>query len=103
MKALTQAVAALAFTLMIGGCVMQPGAPVFTTAAPPLFAAEYVGVAPGPGYFWVSGVWLWEAGGYVWHVGRWMASRPGFRWVPHQWVAVPGGWELHGGHWQREV
>lgn len=103
MQALAKAVAALALTLMIGGCAIQPAAPVFTTATPPVFASESAGAAPAPGYFWIAGVWLWEAGGYVWHVGHWHAPRPGYHWVPHCWVAVPGGWELHGGHWQREV
>lgn len=53
---------------------------------PPAPIPEPILVAPGPGYFWVSGVWTWYAGSWLWHPGYWHRTgyhpypygRPGF-------------------------
>lgn len=76
---------------------MQPP-PIYAQVAPPPPQVEVVGIAP-PGYFWVSGIWLWEGGRHVWHPGHLEAHRPGYRWQPHQWVPAGGGWQLRGGFW----
>ena len=72
-----------------------------TDEAPPPPQEEVVGVAPGPGYFWIGGVWFWEGGRHVWHPGRWEAEREGFRYVPHHWDNEGGRWHLRGGTWER--
>src|SRR5437588_2832579 len=69
-------------------------------ATPPRY--EVVGVAPAPGYLWISGAWLWERGRYAWHPGRWEAPRPGYRWVPHAWRREGNRWHMEGGRWERE-
>ncbi len=76
-------------------------APVVAYAAPPPAQEEMMGVAPAPGYFWISGVWLWEGGRHIWHPGHWNAPRAGFVWVPHAWHQVGNAWHLTGGHWNR--
>jgi hypothetical protein len=50
-----------------------PTADVATVAGnpPPAPLPETVVVAPGPGYFWVTGSWVWFRGGWRWHPGYW--------------------------------
>lgn len=80
----------------------QPAGPVvYTEVAPPPPQVEVIGAAPAPGYFWLSGVWVWEGGRHVWHPGHWEAHRPGYTWTPHRWVQTGHGWQLHGGFWAR--
>jgi hypothetical protein len=106
---------ALAAAVLVSGCVVAPApyhyhaavvypevapAPVVTFVAPPAPYVETVGVPPVEGYFWISGVWLWEGGRHVWHAGHWQAPKPGYRWVPHHWHQVGNEWHMDGGHWQ---
>jgi uncharacterized protein YcfJ len=39
------------------------------TPPPPL--TESVVVAPGPGYFWMTGAWIWLNEGWIWRHGYW--------------------------------
>ncbi|HTA64253.1 MAG TPA: YXWGXW repeat-containing protein, partial [Xanthomonadaceae bacterium] len=70
-----------------------------TDTEPPPVQEEVVGVAPGPDYFWIGGVWFWEGGRHVWHPGHWEHNREGFRYVPHHWDNEGGHWHLRGGNW----
>jgi hypothetical protein len=74
--------------------------PVTVYQAPPPPQQEVYGVAPGPGYFWISGVWLWEGNRHVWRPGRWEQHRQGQVYQPHGWVRAGKGWQIHGGHWR---
>lgn len=100
------AVAAAAIACALGGCVVVPAEPYgyadgpAVAAAPPAPQVEVIGVAPGPGYFWVGGWWTWNSSRYVWRPGYWSAHRPGYRWVPHEWHRGPGGWQSHPGQWR---
>jgi hypothetical protein len=38
---------------------------------PPAPLVEPVVVAPGPGFFWMSGTWIWLNGGWRWRHGYW--------------------------------
>lgn len=104
------ALAASAALTLLGGCVVAPapyavapypGPAVVATVPPPAPMVEPVGVAPYPGYIWISGFWGWGGGRYVWHGGHWAPPRPGYRWVPHRWVHQPDGWHGEGGRWER--
>lgn len=76
--------------------------PVATTTAPPAPVAETVVVAPGPGYVWVGGEWLWGPTGWYWAPGRWVwPPYPGAIWVGGYWHYGPHGWARYGGHWRR--
>jgi len=75
--------------------------PVVVFTAPPASQYEVVGVPPVSGYFWISGVWVWEGGRHVWHPGYWSAPRPGYTWVPHRWHREGREWRMNGGHWLR--
>ena len=79
-------------------------APMPTTpapvAAPPPPPPETVVVAPGPGYVWVPGDWVWR-GGWVWVGGYW--AFPPYRgavWVRGNWRSGPHGWYRTQGHWR---
>jgi hypothetical protein len=87
-------------------CVVAPAAPPYypgpmVTVAPPPPLPEVIGVAPGPGYFWIGGYWNWAGGRYAWAPGRWEHDRPGYAWVPHQWHHEGEGWRSRPGHWER--
>jgi hypothetical protein len=108
-----------AFAAALGGCVVVPAhrgyggyggyrsEPVYSgdrdeyvAAAPPPVQYEVVGVAPHPGWFWISGFWTWRANRHVWIGGRWEAPRHGYRYQPHRWepISQGRGWrERHGG------
>jgi len=101
--------------LLLGGCVYRervvyrqapPGAPVTTTeqevvvaGAPPAPLVEEYVLAPGPGFIWIGGAWIWR-GHWEWEHGRW--ARPPHRgavWMPHHYVNrggahvfIRGGW-----------
>lgn len=83
------------------GVVEQPGQEIVVTEAPPAAIVEVQTVAPGPGYLWIPGAWVWH-GRWVWEGGRWgHRPRPGAVWVgPHYayrggvHVYVRGGWRF---------
>jgi hypothetical protein len=84
--------------------VIYPGAepaPVVVYSAPPAPQYEVIGTPPVPGYFWISGVWLWDGARYTWRPGYWSAPRPGYVWVPHRWHPSGNQWRMDGGHWLR--
>jgi len=56
--------------------------------------------APGEGYVWISGDWVWDGGTYHWREGRWERGTEGRVWVGGTWVSHRNGWKWHHGHWQ---
>lgn len=96
--------AALALSLVLGGCVVVPADPYYggpVAVAPPAPRVEVYGAAPVPGHIWINGYWNWTGRRHDWVGGHWEAPRPGYRWVPHYWSQGYGGWRLHQGYWQR--
>jgi hypothetical protein len=85
---------------LAGGCVVYPARAVVYGPPPPV-RAEVVGVAPGPGYFWVRGHWAWRGGGYVWLGGHW-ARRPGpgSVWIEGHWESRGGNYVYIDGYWR---
>jgi hypothetical protein len=104
--ALTRAAGATALLSMLAfgsGCVVavRP-APVATVYAepqevvvdsdPPPPITEYVGVAPGPGFFWIGGYYHWSGARWVWYRGHYeRPPHPGARWYAAR-------YEFRGGH-----
>ena len=70
--------------------------------APPPPRYEAIGVAPSPGFVWVSGYWNWGGRAYGWVPGQWM-RRPyaSARWAPYRYVRGPRGFALRAGFWIR--
>lgn len=87
---------------LLSSCVVAPppGA-VFVRTRPPVDVVEVRGVAPGPGFVWISGYHAWRGGVYVWVPGRWEA-RPHARavWVSGRWRQHRNGWYWVEGHWK---
>jgi outer membrane lipoprotein SlyB len=73
---------------------------VVAQGAPPAPPAETVVVAPGPGYVWVGGEWVWN-GRWVWVGGHW-AYPPYQRavWVNGYWWKDYHGWHRTPGYWR---
>jgi hypothetical protein len=79
-------------TFSMVGCAGGVG--YYASTPPPPVRVEAYGVAPGPGFVWVSGYWGSRGGAYGWVPGRWV--RP----PRHRTVWVPGSWERHGGRYR---
>lgn len=57
-------------------------------------------VAPGRGYVWVNGDWVWSGGNYHWKEGYWHEARPGRTWKSGYWEESHQGYRWHKGYWQ---
>ena len=76
-----------------------PTSQTVVAAAPPPAPVETVIVAPGPGYVWVDGEWIWN-GGWVWMAGHWVVPPyPHTVWVRGGWIRGPHGFRRAPGHW----
>jgi hypothetical protein len=81
--------------------VMAAPTAAVVAAAPPPVPVEPMLVAPGPGYIWCGGEWVWN-GAWVWRAGYWdMAPYPGAIWIGGYWGHGPRGYLRYGGHWGR--
>ena len=70
------------------------------TEAPPPPPVETVVLAPGPGYVWIGGDWVWN-GRWVWRAGYWAyPPYPHAVWVGGYWGRGPQGWYRRSGHWR---
>ena len=94
-------IALSASLVALAACYGPPSDAVYVSALPPTYQAEVVGVAPGPGYFWIGGFWEWGGAEYRWVPGRW-AVRPHPRavWVAGGWRSARRGWYWRPGHWR---
>jgi hypothetical protein len=91
----------LSLLAMTSGCVVtvrpapvvyssEPGE-VVVDAAPPEPVVETIGVAPGPGFFWIGGYYHWYGNRWGWVAGHY--ERP-----PHRGAVWVGPrYELRGG------
>ncbi len=71
--------------------VYSEPAEVEVAYAPPAPIVEYVGVAPGPGFFWIGGYYHWTGGRWNWVAGHYeRPPHPGARWIAAR-------YELRGG------
>ena len=71
---------------------------VYSAPPPPL--TETIVVAPGPGYVWIGGEWIWN-GRWVWVASHW--GLPPYRhsvWVRGYWSSGARGWRHHPSHWR---
>jgi uncharacterized protein YcfJ len=73
---------------------------VYVPQPPPPPRVETVVMAPGPGYVWIGGEWMWN-GGWVWTGGHWgYPPYPHSVWVGGNWNHGPRGWHRSPGHWR---
>jgi outer membrane lipoprotein SlyB len=73
---------------------------VYVAQPPPAPPVETVVIAPGPGYVWIAGEWMWN-GRWIWVAGHW-SYPPQARavWVRGYWHQDPRGWCHAPGHWR---
>jgi outer membrane lipoprotein SlyB len=77
-----------------------PASTVVVQQPPPPPPAETVVVAPGPGYVWIGGEWVWN-GGWIWVGGHWgYPPNPHAVWVRGYWYRGPHGWYRAAGYWR---
>jgi uncharacterized protein YcfJ len=70
------------------------------TPPPPAPPPETMVVAPGPGYVWVGGEWVWN-GGWVWVGGHWAyPPQPHAIWISGYWWRDYHGWHRAPGYWR---
>ena len=70
------------------------------TPPPPAPLTETMVVAPGPGYVWVAGEWVWN-GGWVWVGGHWAyPPQPHAVWISGYWWRDYHGWHRAPGYWR---
>jgi outer membrane lipoprotein SlyB len=91
-------------TPTLAGAAPPPPPPVdnvvVTAPPPPPPLAERVVVAPGPGYVWIGGEWIWR-GQWLWIRGRWaLPPYPKAVWVGGAWSRGPHGWRHRPGYWR---
>jgi hypothetical protein len=85
----------IAGCLAVTGCAAdayvtdQPADVVYTRPA-----------APGDGYVWIDGDWVWYGGGYHWHNGYWARPRGGRAWAAGHWDHTARGYHWNRGHWR---
>ncbi len=73
----------------------------YAPAAPPPPRFERYGVAPGPGYVWVTGRWAYRGGGYAWAPGYWSRPPRGRRaWEEGRWEHRGNRYYYRDGRWR---
>ena len=82
------------------GVNAEASSTVVVQQAPPPPPVETVVVAPGPGYVWVGGEWVWN-GGWFWRAGYWGYPPYGYSiWVGGRSWHDGRGWHAERGHWR---
>jgi len=83
-----------------GTVTAAPATATVVEAAPPQPQPETLVVAPGPGYVWVAGEWVWN-GGWVWVGGHWAyPPYPHAIWISGYWWRDYHGWHRAPGYWR---
>lgn len=83
------------------GCASRYGGGYYSSVPPPPARYGVQGYAPGPGYIWTDGVYLYRSNRYDWSPGRWARPpRPHAQWVPGEWNRDHRGYRLRRGHWR---
>jgi WXXGXW repeat (2 copies) len=66
----------------------------------PSEVVDVQGIAPGPGYVWIGGDWVWSGGTYIWHTGHWGRGRGGRSWNTGHWEHGSRGYRWRRGGWK---
>jgi len=76
------------------------GTVTYIQQAPPPPPVETVVPAPGPGYLWIGGEWVWN-GGWFWVGGHWaVPPYPHAVWIGARCWHDAHGWHNARGHWR---
>ena len=81
--------------------VSPPPKPIVVEQAPPGPQLEVMPLAPGPGYVWIPGYWMWRNSAWFWVGGRWvLRPYPTAVWMDGHWSRHGRGWIWVGGRWR---
>jgi len=73
---------------------------IIVQSPPPPPPTETVVTAPGPGYVWIGGEWVWN-GRWVWVGGHWaQPPNPRAVWINGYWWKDYQGWHRTPGYWR---
>ncbi len=87
-------------TVYSDGSTVQMDTAVVVADAPPAPIVEETVVAPGPGYIWITGTWVWSDH-WVWQRGYWTRPpRAGAVWVPGRYAYHNGAHVYYRGKWR---
>lgn len=87
-------------TTIGGPTETSPATTTVVSQPPPPAPVDMVVAAPGPGYVWIDGAWIWN-GGWVWRAGYWgYPPYPHAVWVRGYWSHGRYGWRRTPGHWR---
>jgi WXXGXW repeat (2 copies) len=86
--------------IAIAACLAATGCAGGYVDAQPADVVYDQGVAPGPGYVWIDGDWVWGGGRYAWHNGHWDHPRAGRTWQKGSWAHTSHGYHWNGGRWR---
>jgi hypothetical protein len=74
---------------------------VYIAVRPPGDRVEVIPAAPGVGFVWIRGWWMYRGTDFIWVPGRWDRPAEGRKeWVAHHWAHDSHGWYLVEGHWR---
>jgi hypothetical protein len=91
----------LVTTVAAPNACASPSGRFYVRVAPPVPVVEAAIIAPGPGFVWIPGYYVWDGVAYVWVPGRWeRPPHPGARWIPPRWVPDRHGWRFVEGRWR---
>jgi hypothetical protein len=89
------------FMINTAGSISPAATAVAVPQGPPPLPYEMRPLAPGPGYEWTDGEWVWN-GRWYWSAGYWaLPPYPGYIWIGATWAPGPHGWVRVGGRWAR--
>lgn len=87
-------------SLLGGYSAAAPAVQVAPQPPPPEPVETVVVSAPGPGYVWIGGEWIWN-GGWYWAGGYWgVPPHPHAVWFGGYYNHGPRGWHRTPGHWR---
>jgi hypothetical protein len=87
-------------TVSSDGSTVQTDTAVVVADPPPPPIVEETVLAPGPGYIWITGTWVWTDR-WVWQRGYWARPpRAGAVWVPGRYAYRNGAHVYYRGKWR---
>lgn len=93
---LIYAIIAMLFTNLFNHTEIEPGY-VRTQPATPI---DFKTAAPGAGYLWIDGSWVWNKNNYIWKPGYWAAAPKNAEWISGRWIYTTDGYFWVRGKWK---
>jgi len=92
----------LAGALALSGCQHSTFYAGVSVGPPAPLVGAPVGFAPGPGWVWTDGYYVWSGTSWVWRPGRWARpTHPGWVWRRPTYVRHRNGFRMYRGRWVR--